>query len=65
MKHVLDFLQLKSETLSVNTLKGYVTAISRKHVKVQGKPLSLDPFIRRWIKGLKHTKGIPRMILPT
>ena len=27
--------------------------------------LSLDSSIRRWIKGLKHTKGIPQMIKPT
>jgi len=65
VKHVLDFLQLKSETLSVNTMKGYVTAISRRHSMVQGQPLGLDPSIRRWIKGFEHTKGIPRMILPT
>ena len=32
---------------------------------VQGMTLSLDPSIRRWIKGLKHTKGIPQMIKPT
>ena len=31
VKHVLDFLQLKAEMLSVNTLKGYVTAISCRH----------------------------------
>ena len=34
VKHVLDFLQLKAEMLSVNTLKGYVTAISRRHTSV-------------------------------
>ena len=28
VKHVLDFLQLKSVALLVNTLKGYVTTIS-------------------------------------
>ena len=27
VKHILDFLQLKSEVLAVNTIKGYVTAI--------------------------------------
>ena len=35
VNHVLDFLQLKSEALSVNTLKGYVTAISCRHAMVQ------------------------------
>ena len=41
MKHVLDFLRLKAETLLVNILKGYVTAISRKHTTVRGVSLSL------------------------
>ena len=65
MKHVLDFLQSKSEALAVNTMKGYVTAISHRHAIVHGNPLSLDPSIRRWLKGFKHTKGIPCMITPT
>ena len=65
VKHILDILQLKAETLSVNTLKGYVTAISRRYATVQGEFLSMDPSIQRWIKGLEHTKGIPCMILPT
>ena len=64
VKHVLDFLQLKSETLAMNTLKGYVTAISHRHTMVHGVSLGLDPSIQRWINGLEHTKGIPRMIMP-
>ena len=43
VKHILDFLQLKSETLTVNSLMGYVTAISRSHAMVQGEPFSLAP----------------------
>ena len=27
--------------------------------------LNLEPSMQRWIKGLKHTKGIPHMILPS
>ena len=65
VKHILDFLQLKSKTLAVKTLKGYVTAISRRQSIVRGATLSLDPSIRRWIKDLEHTKGIPHMIMPT
>ena len=64
VKHVLDFLQLKSQVLAVNTMKGYVTAISHRHILVQSTLLSLDTLIRRWIKGLEHTKGIPCMIMP-
>ena len=58
VKHVLDFLQLKSDVLLVNTLKGYMAANLRGHTIAQGKPMSLDPSIRRWIKGLEHTKDI-------
>ena len=47
VKYFLDFLQLKSELLAVNTMTGYVTAISHSHALVQGTPLSLDPLIRR------------------
>ena len=55
----------KSETLAVNTLTGYVTAISCRHAMVRSISLGLDPSIQRWINGLDHTKGIPRMIMPT
>ena len=65
VKQVLNFLQFNPEALAVNTMKGYVTAISHKHVMVQDNPLSLDPSIKRWLKRLEHTKGIPRMITPT
>ena len=53
VKHVLEFLQLKSEALAVNNMKDYVTAISCRHVMVQGNPLSLEPSIKRWLKGLR------------
>ena len=45
-------------------MKGYVTAILYRHALIQGAPLSLDPLIKRWIKGLEHNKGIPHMIMP-
>ena len=45
--------------------KGIVTAISRKHAMVHGNPISNDPTLNRWIKGLEHSKGIPRMITPS
>ena len=65
VKHVLDLLQSKSEALAVNTMKGYMTAISRRQATVHGNLLSLDPSSRRWLKGFEHTKGIPHMIMPT
>ena len=64
LKHILDFLQAKSETLAVNTIKGYVIAISCRHALVHGNLLNLDPTLKRWIKGLKHAKDIPCMITP-
>ena len=40
LKHILAFLQAKPERLSVNTIKGYVTAISRRHAMVYGTLIS-------------------------
>ena len=51
LKHVLDFVQTKSERLAVNNIKEYVTAISRRHAMVHGNPLSMDPTLLR--DGLK------------
>ena len=48
----------------MNTIKGYVTAILHRHVLVKGNPVSLDPTLGRWIKGLEHTKGILHLIMP-
>ena len=31
---------------------------------VHGSLLSMDATLKRWVKGLKHSKGIPRMITP-
>ena len=31
---------------------------------VHGSRLSMDPTLKRWVNGLKHSKGIPRMISP-
>ena len=46
---VLDFLQGKAETLAVNMIKGYVTAISCRHAIVRGTPLSMNLMLQRWI----------------
>ena len=59
LKHVLDVLQAKSETLAVNTIKGYVTAISRRHALVHYILLRLDLMLKRWIKSLDHSTDIP------
>ena len=64
LKCILDFLLLKSGELAVNTIKGYVMAISRRHVLVSGNPISLNLTLKRWIKVLEHSKGIPCLHLP-
>ena len=59
LKHVLNFLQTKSEMLAVNTKKGYVAAISRRHAIVHSSPLSLHPMLRSWIKVLNTPRASP------
>ena len=43
LKHIVDFLQLKSAILALNTFKGYVTAILSGHAFVQGSTLEPGP----------------------
>ena len=42
-----------------------MTAISHRHALIKGNLVSLDTTLRRWIKGLEHTKSIPRLIMST
>ena len=67
---VLDFLQARAEKLAFSTIAGYVTALSRMHdrVKIPGHSsmrLGRLPSVRTWLAGLKKSKGIPRVIVPT
>ena len=47
LKHILNFLQAKSEALAVNTIKGYLTTISRRHAMVHSSPFSTDHMLER------------------
>ena len=61
---VLDFLTSKVPRLSVSTLKGYLTAISKRHGLVEGFALSLHPTVCMWRKGLEKSQGLTRSIAP-
>jgi hypothetical protein len=61
---VLDFLTSLVEAKAVNTIRGYVTAISSRHVPIEGQSLSLHPAVSLWIKGLVKHKGLPRVLVP-
>lgn len=66
---VLDFLQSQAETKSIQTIRGYITAISDRHcrVKVGRKKyrISMLPSIQTWVKGLAQIKPIPRILVPS
>ena len=63
LTNVLDFLQHLVPSRSVNTIKGYVTAISKRHVQVDSFEVGSHPFIKKWVKGLSQTQGVPRLII--
>ena len=66
MSQVLDFLQdlEKSRSLQLYTVLVYVTAISMRHAPVQGQPLSVEGTVKKWVSGLKLSKGLARSLVP-
>jgi len=56
--------QLQSQSKDVNTMKGYVTAISNRHVRINDSPLSANPMVHSWRGGLTKTKGFSRVLIP-
>jgi len=64
LNQVLEFLQIQSNSKAVNTMKGYVTAISNRHVHINDLPLSANPMVRSWVTGLTKTKGFSRVLVP-
>ena len=67
---ILDYLQgLVAQNKAINTIKGYITAISDRHdkVKLRSKYLSISqlPSIQIWIRGLTLSKHIPRVMIPS
>ena len=49
---------------AVSTIKGYITAISRRHDYVDALPLSLHPTVAQWLKGLEKGQGPQRVVVP-
>ena len=64
VNRVIDFLTSMVDTKAVNTLKGYVTAISARHAPIGDQPLSLHPSIVLWVRGLLKKIGLPRVLIP-
>ena len=63
VRQVLDFLQEKSKSFQLNTVLGYVTAISNRHAPVEGQALSVDKIVKKWVSGLKLTKGVAKSLV--
>ena len=61
---MLDLLQEKLKSVQLDTVLGCVTAISNRHALVQGQPLSADETMKKWVSGLKLTKGIASSLVP-
>jgi hypothetical protein len=61
---VLEYLTSMMEVKAVSTLRGYVTAISARHVLIDGQALSLHPSVIQWRRGLLRAKGVPRVLIP-
>jgi hypothetical protein len=52
------------DSKSVNTIKGYVTAIAVHQDPVDGHPVSLHPAVVLWVKGLVRSKGLLHVLVP-
>ena len=61
---VLEFCTSMVSSRAVSTIKGYVTAISRRHEFVDAQPLSLHPTVTQWLKGLEKGQGPQSMVVP-
>ena len=65
---VTRFLNEKAKTVSFNTIKGYITALSRQHRGIdyggQCHPLSSVYSIKTWLKGLQNSTTTTRSRTP-
>ena len=70
MTKLLEFLQqlVDEEGLATNTVKGYLTAIGKRHatVTVQGqkRPVTEAPHVQRWVQGLTLMHPPKRITVP-
>ena len=67
---VLEYLQMLSETKKLNTVKGYITAISARHCKVRSpghrrkRRLSKHSALKTWLRGLEQSTHEPVVRVP-
>ena len=62
---ILDFLQdLVDQGRAVNTIQGYITAISNRHEAVDNSRVGSHILVHQWRKGLKNLVGINRTLVP-
>jgi hypothetical protein len=50
---------------ATSTVRGYVTAVSRRHVLLEGNPLGFHPLVVQWLKGLKQMRSVVCPAFPT
>jgi hypothetical protein len=63
---VLEFLtELANEDKATSTVKGYITAIARRHSYIDGIALSSHPLVVQWRKGLSQMTPMASPVLPT
>ena len=63
---VLEFLTiLASENKATSTIKGYITAIARRHDLVEGVPLGCHPLVMQWSRGLGQMRPMAAPVLPS
>ena len=61
---MVEFLTSLAGNRAASTMKGYVTAISKRHHWVDGVPLSLHPTVTQWLKGYEKGHGLERVLVP-
>ena len=63
---VLDFLTiLAKEGKATTTVRGYITAIARRHDPLDGVPISYHPLVMQWNKGLGQMRPLASPALPS
>jgi hypothetical protein len=61
---ILGFLTSLVKAKAINTVKGYVTAISNRHAPIDEQPCSIHHAVSLWIIGLMKQKGLPMVVGP-
>ena len=63
---ILDYLtHLVELGRATSTVRGYITAISKRHTLVEGHALALHPLVAQWRKGLCQMKPVTSPALPS